>query len=62
MNHSELAEHAGTYTINGTLYKVLVNFVTEKIFIKTENSFLKFPMSEYMNHEGNMESFIASKI
>ena len=62
MSYANFAEHTETYNINGTYVEVIANFVVDKVMIKTSTGLQSYNMDEYVDFNGNMEQFAASKI
>ena len=58
MNYKSYAEHTEYYKINGKPVKVTANFVANKLFIGSQ----EYPLSDYDNYEGDMESYVINKL
>jgi len=61
MNYNDRNTYSQTYKINGTYITVKVDFVKDKIEVKTKTSTVTFPLDDFINFEGDMEDFINSK-
>jgi len=61
---NDIARVTKKYTINGSKYNVICNFITDVIHCEKRNGATVFDttLGEYTNFEGNLEAFIAHKV
>ena len=62
MGYESVNVHKETYKINGEFFTVIADFLKDVLFIKWKTGSMKFPLDDYTNFEGNMETFVKSKV
>ena len=58
MDRASFATHSETYKIDGSYYKVAVDFIRRTVTIKSETFYRIVALDRYADFIGDMESYI----